>query len=272
LSRFLLTTLRKNGQWSLMRKLVFLAVIAAFLALFPGHAHGLDTGFRPDRDGFGFANFGDPEGPGGFDLNTLLGTNFHDEFLCHTGHCFGMAQASVENFESGNASILIPTSDAMPYIDRIQTGQSFYYIAGFFRAPLGEKPADNGVEFKKLCARLSAGKPAVLGIYSSCNNGPGHAVVAYRIEQDGEKAFIYIYDPNIPPTLHDYETVPMMAVFDVSDGTFSYDNGRTFDEMKLDDLDDTGIALGRALSAGFVGLPFMAVLLLVRRPRSPRRP
>jgi hypothetical protein len=254
-----------------MRKLVLITVIVAFLALFPGHARGLDTGFRPDRDGFGFANFGDPEGPNGFDLNALLGTNFHDEIVCHTGHCFGMAEASVENFESGNASILIPMAEVMPHIDRVQTGQSFYYIADFFRAPFGEKPDDNGAGFEKMCARLSAGKPAVLGIYSSAGNGPGHAVVAYRIEQDDEKAFIYIYDPNLPPTLHDYEAEPMIAIFDAADGTFFYDNGRTFDEMKVDDLDATGIALGKALSAGFVGLPCLAIAaMLVRRPRSPR--
>ncbi len=160
----------------------------------------------------------------------------------------------------------------MPHIDRVQTGQSFYYIADFFRLPFGEKPNNNTAEYEKLHARLSSGKPAVLGIYSSGNNCPGHAVVAYRIEQDGEKAFIYIYDPNLPATLHDYEAEPMVAVFDVVRGTFSYDNGQSFDEMKLDDLDDTGIALGKALSAGFVGLPFMAVLLLVRRPRSRLRP
>jgi hypothetical protein len=255
-----------------MRKLVFLAVVVIFIALLPGHAHGIDTGYRPDRDGFGFANFGDPEGPGGFDLNALFGTSFHDEILCHTGHCFGMAEASVENFESGNASILVPMEAAMPHIDRIQTGQSYYYIADFFRLPFGVKPTNNTAEYEKLCARLSTGKPAVLGIYSSRNDGPGHAVVAYRIEQDGEKAFIYIYDPNMPATLHDYGAEPMVAIFDTTDGTFTYDNGRTFDEMKLDDLDDTGIALGKALSAGFLGLPFAAVLLLVRHPRSRQRP
>jgi hypothetical protein len=257
-----------------MRKLVFLAVIVVFLALFPGQARGacIDTGFRPDRDGFGFANFGDPEGPGGFDLNALLGTDFHDEIFCHTGHCFGMAAASVENFAGGSASILIPAAGALPHIDRVQTGQSFYYIADFFRAPFGEKPADNRAEFEKLSARLSTGKPAVLGIYSSSGDGPGHAVVAYRVEQEGDQAYIYVYDPNLPATLHDYEAVPMIAIFDAADGTFSYDNGRTFDTMMLDDLDDAGIALGKALSAGLVGVPFVAALLLVRRPRSRLRP
>jgi hypothetical protein len=64
----------------------------------------------------------------------------------------------------------------------------------------------------------------------------------------------------------------MVAAFDAADGSFSYDNGRAFDEMKIDDVDDTVVGLGKALSAGFLGLPLVAVLLLVRRPRSRLRP
>jgi hypothetical protein len=255
-----------------MRKLVLVSVVIIFLALLPAYARGIDTGFRPDRDGFGFANFGDPEGPCGVDLNALLGTNFHDEILCHTGHCFGMAQASVENFVGGKTSILVSMAEAMPYIDQVQTGQSFYYIADFFHLPFGENQPGNTAEYEKLCDRISTGKPAVIGIYSSRDNAPGHAVVAYRVEQDDDRSYIYVYDPNLPATLHDYGAEPMVATFDTVNGTFYYDNGQAFDEMRLDDIDDTGVALGKALSAGFLGLPFVAALLLVRRPRSPRRP
>lgn len=257
-----------------MRKLVLVAVAVAFLALAiaPEPACGIDTGYRPGRDGFGFANFGDPLGVYGIDLNALLGTNFHDEIVCHTGHCFGMARASVENFEAGNASILVSMADAMPYIDRVQTAQSFYYITDFFRWPFGEKTPYNAEEYHKLYDRLSTGRPVVLGIYSSRKDGTGHAVVAYRIEEDGEKAHIYVYDPNIPPTSHDYETKPLIATYGKVDGTFSYDNGRRFDRMKVDDVDGTGIAIGKALSAGLLGLPFLTIMLLVRRPLSRLRP
>ena len=44
------------------------------------------------------------------------------------------------------------------------------------------------------------------------------------------------------------------------------------DLMAMDDIDDTGVALGKALSAGLLSLPFMAALLLVRKPRSRLRP
>ncbi len=250
-----------------MRKLLLVAVVIAFLSFMPAHAHGaaLDTGYRPDRDGFGFANFGDPEGPAGVDLPALLGVGFHDEIVCHTGHCFGMARASIDNFARGNASIDVLQEEAMSGIDRIQTGQSFYYVADVFRWPPGGKPSNNTEEYEALRRHLAAGTPAVLGIYSSAGDGPGHAVVAYRIEEDGDKAYIYVYDPNIPATEHDYGIAPMVAVYDMADGTFSYDNGRTFDEMIVDEVDDSGIALGKTVSAGIMGLPCLAITAMLFR-------
>ena len=248
-----------------MRKLIIIPVIVAFLALCPGLARGsADTGFRPDRDGFGFANFGDAVAIGGVDLNALAGTSFHDEIFSHTGHCFGMAEASVENFEGGKASISIPAEEAIPYIDRIQTGQSFFYIGDFLRQPFGGKPQNNAGEYLRLSERLSAGRPAVIGIYPSGGGYPGHAVVAYRIERDGEKSDIYIYDPNLPATLHDYDAYPVIAVFDAADGTFLYDNGRAFDEMRLDDLDGTGIAMPLWPEYGYMYMLFSISLLPLR--------
>jgi hypothetical protein len=249
-----------------MRKLVLIAVVVAFLALMPAYAHGacLDTGYRPDRDGFCFANFGDPEGPAGVDLPALLGVSFHDEIVCHTGHCFGMALASIDNFARGNASVDVPQAEAMPGIDRIQTGQSFYYIADFFLRPFG-KPSNNTEEYEALRRCLAAGTPAVLGIYSSTGDGPGHAVVAYRIEEAGEKAYIYVYDPNIPATEHDYWIAPMVAVYDMTEGTFSYDNGRAFDEMIVDVIDDSGVVIGKTISLGLVGFPMVLGMLIIRR-------
>ena len=249
-----------------MRRWVLVAVVVGFLALLPAQAHGavLDTGYRPDRDGFGFANFGDPGLPGSAGLKALVPGGLHDEIFSHTGHCFGMAEASVANFLDGNASIFASEAGAMPAIDRAQTGQSFYYIADFFRAPLGEAP-DNGAGFAKLCDRLSAGRPAVLGIYSSENSGPGHAVVAYRVDRDGEDACIYVYDPNLPPTLHDYDAEPLIAVYDAANGTFSYDNGRTFDEMKVDDLDGAGVELGKSITLGLMAFPMFLGALVIRR-------
>ncbi|OPY27491.1 MAG: hypothetical protein A4E28_02002 [Methanocella sp. PtaU1.Bin125] len=253
------------------RALIVLATVALFLVLSPGQARAsADTGYRPDRDGFGFANFGDPVTVAGVDLNMLAGVGFHDEIFSHTGHCFGMAVASVQRYGNGNGSIGLAAEDVMPEIDRIQTEQSFYYIADFFRPPFGEKTYDCSREYARLLARLSEGRPAVIGVYSSTGSYPGHAVVAYKIETAGEKSYIYVYDPNFPATLRDYEEEPMIAVYDAEGGTFLYDNGRTFDEMRLDDVDGTGVVLGKTLSAGFVGVPCMAIALLIWRPLSRR--
>ena len=250
-----------------------LAIIVLFLIFSPGIARAsVDTGFSPGRDGFAFANFGDPETVAGIDLSLLTGARFHDEIFSHTGHCFGMAMTSVERYMSGEASSDLKAADVMPEIDRIQTEQSFYYIADFFRPPFGEKAYDCTREYARLCERLSDGRPAVIGIYSSTGSYPGHAVVAYKIETEGEKSYIYVYDPNFPATQRDYTEEPMVAVYDSVNGTFLYDNGRTFDELQLDDVDRTGVVFGKALSAGFVGVPCMAIALLIWRPRFPRRP
>jgi hypothetical protein len=257
---------------------ILLTALILFLTFSPGIARAsadtnvsVDTGYRPDRDGFGFANFGDPESMAGVDLNVLTGIRFHDEIFSHTGHCFGMAEASVENFISGRSSVDIPLEETMPGIDRIQTSQSFYYVADFFRPPFGEKAINCTAEYARLYERLSTGRPAVIGVYPSTGNYPGHAVVAYKIVKEGEKSYIYVYDPNIPPTARDYSTEPMVAVYDRENGTFLYDNGRLFDEMKLDDIDGTGVLLGKTLSAGLLGTPCMALALLIWRPRFLRR-
>jgi len=136
------------------RVLIVLATIVLFLIFSPGVARAsVDTGFRPDRDGFGFANFGDPESLAGVDLSALTGARLHDEIFSHTGHCFGMAMASVERYGNGNGSIGLAVTDVMPEIDRIQTEQSFFYIADFFRPPFGEKAYDCAREYARLCER-----------------------------------------------------------------------------------------------------------------------
>lgn len=254
-----------------MRPGLLLPLILFLFATGAAHAAFVDTGFRPDPDGFGFPNAGDPEEFGGIDLNALTGWSFHDEILRHTGHCFGMCLASVENFGQNKSSIDDSLADAMPGIDRIQTEQSFYYIGSCFQPPFIKGP-DNKAEYEKILERLTSGRPAVLGLYSSGRTHPGHAVVAYMIEQRDGMAYIYVYDPNLPATLHDYNVDPMVAVFDPASNTFSYDNGRQFDEVRLDDIDAAGVAGGQAVTAGLFALPGLAVALIIGRPRYLRRP
>ena len=101
-----------------------------------------------------------------------------------------MAVTSVERYMSGETSSDLKAADIMPEINRIQTEQSFYYIADFFRPPFGEKAYDCTREYARLCERLSDGRPAVIGIYSSTGSYPGHAAVAYKIQTEGEKSYI----------------------------------------------------------------------------------
>ena len=230
----------------------------------------IDTGFRPDPDGFGFANAGDPEAFFGLDLNALAGTNIHDEVLRHTGHCFGMCEASIDHFLAGRASIGEGQAAAMPEIDRLQTAQSFFYLGECFRPPFLRGP-DNRAGFAAALAQLEEGRPAVLDVYSSAGSCPGHAVVAYAVDRQEDVSLIYVYDPNLPPTLHDYAAEPLIAFFDNATGSFSYDNGQKFDELKPGAIDGAGVAGGQAAAAGLLALPLLATALVIA-PRSRRRP
>ena len=256
---------------------MFVMLLFASTALFAGvagaaaGAQSVDTGYRPWINGFSFQNSGDPEAFYGIDLNSFTGTNFHDEIFRHTGHCYGMALASVQDFEANLSSIDQPETSVMPRLDHIQTEQSFYYIAEYIRSIFGDNRLDNRAEYEKIIDRLSSGHPAVLGVYHSGGGYPGHAVVAYKADYDGNRTLISVYDPNLPPTMYDYGESsdygesPVAAVYDIVNGTFWYDNGQAFDLVRLNDLNRTGVASGRAIIASVATLPGVALFILAIR-------
>ncbi|WP_424358500.1 hypothetical protein [Methanocella sp. MCL-LM] len=225
----------------------------------------IDTGYRPWTHGFSFQNSGDPEVFYGVDLTALTGQDFHDEIFRHTGHCYGMARASVDDFIANRTPADQSIEEAMPRLDRIQTEQSFYYIAEYVRFPFGGKAPDNRAEYDKIIERLYSGKPAVIGVYYSAGGHPGHAVVAYRADIAENEARIAVYDPNLPPAMYPYTEAPMTAVYYLKNGSFRYDNGQPFDQVRLNDIDQSGVAGGRALVASLVSLPGVLLFLLLMR-------
>lgn len=239
----------------------------ANILLFAGAAGAetIDTGYRPWIHGFSFQNSGDPEAFYGVDLAALIGHDFHDEIFRHTGHCYGMARASVDDFIANRTPADQSIEEAMPRLDTIQTEQSFYYIAEYVRFPFGGNAPDNRAEYEKIIERLSSGKPAVIGVYYSAGGHPGHAVVAYRADTDGNRALISVYDPNLPSAMYPYQEAPLTAVYDLKNGSFSYDNGQPFDQVRLNDIDQSGVAGGRALVASMASLPGVLLFLLLMR-------
>lgn len=252
---------------------IAMLILSAYLLFFTGpvSAEIVDTGYRPWINGFSFTNQGDPESFLGVDASTLLGMDFHDEIFCHTGHCYGMASASVEDFETNVTSIDRTIAEAMPHIDQIQTEQSFYYITDYIRSTFDNSSIDNRAEYRKIIDRLSSGRPAVIGIYYSGGGHPGHAIVAYRAEVDGNRTLLYVYDPNLSPAAYDYEASPAAALYDDETGTFSYDNGQTFDQVRLDDINSDGVAGGKAIIVSLTSFP-AAALFIFAVLRSPPRP
>ncbi len=256
-----------------------LLILSASLLLSTGPASAsgasstgaIDTGYRPWVNGFSFQNSGDAEAFYGVDLGALAGPDFHDEIFRHTGHCYGMASASVEDFLANRSSMDVSIETAMPRLDRIQTEQSFYYIADYARAPFGGSSPLNRAEYEKIMDRLASGRPAVIGIYYSGGGHPGHAVVAYRADTIDNKTLLSVYDPNLPPAMYPYEETPLTAVYDLENGSFWYDNGQPFDQVRLDDISQAGVAGGKALTAGMASLPGVFIFVLALR-RFPPRP
>lgn len=250
-----------------------LLILSTFLLLSmdPASAETTDTGYRPWVNGFSFQNFGEAEAFYGVDLGAVLGPDFHDEIFRHTGHCYGMASASVDDFMASRSSINVTLEEAMPRIDLIQTEQSFYYIAEYVRSPFDYSAPDNRAEYEKIMDRLVSGRPAVIGVYYSGGGHPGHAVVAYRADTIDNRILISVYDPNLPSSMYPYEEAPLTAVYDLANDSFWYDNGQPFDQVRLNDISSAGVADGKALTAGLASLPGVFIFVLALR-RFPPRP
>lgn len=238
----------------------------------PSQERVYDTGFRPDVNGFSFENPQDKEKFFGWDLNAITGIQQRDEILRHTGHCYGMSFMSVRYFMEGINASGLTEEMAMPDIDRVQTEQTFYYIIDFFKLPVGEKRADNRIEYSKVRDKISSGTPAILGIYTSRKDHDGHAVIAYRIVERYNRSYIYLYDPNIPAESYSITQAgpwAAIAVYDLDSGSFAYDNGEQYDELKLDDIDWQGVMGGKLLVASsslwILGLVAAMISIRIRR-------
>lgn len=204
-----------------------------------------ETGYNPSVHGFIFENRGDREEFFGIDLNKITGLKFRDEIFRHTGHCYGMSLMSVEIFKNGVTARDVSKEDVMPMLDRAQTDQSLHFILDFFRPPFGKKNTENEVEYRKIRARIASGEPTIVAIYTTKKDHEGHSVVAYKIEEVDDKAYIHFYDPNIPVGKNEwYAKKQQVAEYSLNDGKFSYNNGKHFDVIRLHEIDRQSISNG----------------------------
>lgn len=164
----------------------------------------LDTGFRPSKDGFGFANTW---------RDALLG------FFKSRGRCGGMVFAALDAFAAGHPLVGEATSPHLPSHDAelsrliwrrqvdsvlMRLAVNLWQFARFTylptRSTLGIATATRR-ELLPLFDALRSGRPVPLGLVSAV--GPmklatNHQVLAYAADFGDKAVEIHIYDPNYP--------------------------------------------------------------------------
>lgn len=164
----------------------------------------LDTGFRPSKHGFGFANTW---------RDVLFGV------VASRGRCGGMVFAALDAFLADRA---LPPEALAPSLPEhgsaigraiwerqvesvaMRLGANLWQFARFTylptAAPLGIAPATRR-ELLPLFDALRAGVPAPLGLVSVVSSKrlvANHQVLAYAAEFGEDSARISVYDPNHP--------------------------------------------------------------------------
>lgn len=164
----------------------------------------LDTGFRPSKHGFGFANTW---------RDLLLGV------ITSRGRCGGMVFAALDAFlanvelseESRGASLPAHDSGLARSIWKRQVqsvvvglGGNLWRFARFTYLP-SASPLGVGVatrrELLTVFDSLRVGRPAPLGLVSGIgltHMARNHQVLAYAARFDEERVTIRVYDPNHP--------------------------------------------------------------------------
>lgn len=162
----------------------------------------LDTGFRPSRHGFAFANAWH---------DTLLGV------VRSRGRCGGMVFAALDAYLAGvplpAAGPGMPAHDSAlarhiwrRQVDSVATGLGWnlWWFAWLTYLPTGA-PGGVGITTRRallpLFDALRAGRPVPLGLVSSIGLTTlvrNHQVLAYAAEFGEHAAVVRVYDPNHP--------------------------------------------------------------------------
>jgi hypothetical protein len=211
-----------------------------------------DIGFRPNKDGYSFANFGNtyPDTPGTLgieDVVKMFGANAvcenKDATSCNAtpgatmwldaqnkssngGHCEGFAVTSLRLFQKLDDATQFGGTSAH---DLALTDQLKHYIA-FYMASQAVEPVSSTSAAERtktpkevladISTALKAGTdPLTMGIYKQ--GGGGHAIVPYAIQDKGNGVFwVMVYDNNWPDQERHIE-------IDVNANTWKYDLAAT---------------------------------------------
>ncbi len=212
-----------------------------------------DLGFRPNKDGYKFENFGNKYAttPGTLTMNEVR-QMFGDGAACETGgtscvpnpgaklfldaankssnggHCEGFAVTSLRLFQNKDSAsefgagstheLSIDGNDALRhYIARYMASQMVEPVAGVAQSYQKMTPKEI---LQAIIANMKDGKdPFTMGIYKK--GGGGHAIVPYAVADKGDgKFWVMIYDNNWPDIERHIE-------IDVNANTWKYDLAAT---------------------------------------------
>ena len=207
-------------------------------------------GFDPDRDGFGFANWG---GEGSLNATSLV-TLFGERAVCAKvvngkctlypaakkwaaqineamagGHCEGMAVLSQLIFQgyltpgdldpAAGTTFALSQDDPDVYrnIDLLWATQMLPPVQEAYNAFKDFAPTEIAAE---LAAGLQTDKGYTLGLYSP--NG-AHAVTPIAVTREGDKIAISIYDNNYPGTVQRVMIEPVNEIWSYAGGATNHD-------------------------------------------------
>ena len=165
------------------------------------------------------------------------------------GYCRGMSISSLffylKKYSLPNGyenTYQIPKDEAAPIIKYFQSSSYNPNVNSSRFIPFLNESRE--YEYLKRC--LNQGEPAILDVYTPViGDLPGivHAVVAYKIIENGDIANIYIYDPNYP--FKQQDTKPFggsyrICTYNMKSHEFHYewDSGETFNRFFIESSEE----------------------------------
>ncbi len=223
------------------------------------------NGFKPNPDGFSFANYGDIEEQDidDNDIATLYGAQNvcynQDAGSCSLtalgtyrkrqeidgqkeGQCYGFAVAASMLHHGGysfegkskpsdfnadaDQTYDLAKSDVANFIAMKFTNQSTPQVQEYLEACM---QSDTLTQYRHIQESFASNDPvAVLAFYDITGNG-GHAVTPYKVVEEGDRAKIYVYDNNYPGNDQ------LVFDIDLSNGSWYYGEGKTSQDAEGSD-------------------------------------
>jgi hypothetical protein len=159
--------------------------------------------------------------------------NFSNDVWGDGGKCYGMAATSILYF---NKEESLPNNNELTYsltqgeaTNNIDLYQGAFWLnnvnstlAGFQDNKLGKE------EYNKLKRKILNGEPMLVFLRKTIILGENHAIVAYKIIEDENKAYIMVYDNNYPWNKLYYWTAFPYILYDFNSEEVSYEGYTKF--------------------------------------------